>query len=148
MRKQELEHLIRLINDQVMAIRSLSIHKDTRWIQIEQRENRHYSPTEIKTMTTPELQVFRDELTNDIARIKIAVDSAKREAAADGVYADRDWFTRAEAALRFRGRDHQIVLQELGSRRRAANQLRANNLEARFLLITARTFDRQNTRSI
>lgn len=82
--------------------------------------------------TTEQLQQLRDELIESIATIKSQLNHAKAETAATGRYADRHWFQAASHALRMKGKDHQLVLAELGRRRREKNQKAQLDEAARF----------------
>jgi len=83
------------------------------------RSQRDWSKYNVESMGRDELLTLLQELAQEMDSIRAQIDDAKAEAAANGVYSDRDWFRRANVALRARGRFHQRIQMRLSSLRRA-----------------------------
>ena len=94
-----------------------------------------------ENMTTAELERLLGETTEKLASIKTQLDFAKSDAAAAGDFSDRDWFNRARHAVRMSGREHQLLMQELGKRRKAERRARNDALQHRFMEVARRRLD-------
>lgn len=90
------------------------------------------------TYDVAELERLRDTIELDLARIKTQLDTAKAGVMADGVYADAKWFAAAQGALRFKGREHQMILRELGGRRKSSNRAANASHERLFIQVAKR----------
>jgi hypothetical protein len=66
----------------------------------------------------------------------------------DGTYADPDWFSRATFALKAKGREHQALLLEFGSRRKEARRLYNGSVERAFIVAAARYVDQKTFQAI
>ena len=86
-----------------------------------------------KPKTSQELRDLIDELSASKIAIQQQVETAKREFAAGGRAADREWLRKAEYALRQTGRDIQHYMGELGRVRRAENEAAAQRFERLFI---------------
>jgi hypothetical protein len=78
---------------------------------------------DLESLDAEQLRRLKQQQTAESHRIRETVDRARREAAQSGQYSDRDWFHRAETALRIRGRQDQQIqsrLRELRVQRRVA----------------------------
>lgn len=80
-----------------------------------------------------ELREKAQRLLADIDSIKTQIDSARATAAATGEYADREWFIRANHALRVKQRQHQALLIEIGRAGKAERKARAVRFETVFI---------------
>jgi len=80
-----------------------------------------------------ELQNEREMLEEDIDRTKEQVERAKREFAATGEPASRDWFAKANRALRVKRRQSQTLLAMIGDARRKQKRAEAWALESIFM---------------
>lgn len=102
---------------------------------------RYLSKEAVEALPTPELERYRDYTERRLADIRTQLDTAKSRVHIDGVYADADWYRRAEAARRMAGVEHQTVLRLLGERKRAAKQQahqRSQELQGRRFIEVAR----------
>ena len=95
-----------------------------------------------ENMTTAELERLLRETTERLASIKTQLDFAKSDAAAAGDYSDRDWLNRARHAVRMSGLEHQLLMQELGKRRKAERRARNDALQNRFMEVARRRLDK------
>jgi len=88
-------------------------------------------------MTAEEIEAEISAVLRDIAQIRAQIDMAKAEQRQSGEYADAGWFARANTALHFRGREHQMLQLEFAKKRKAANELKAKlanqDFERRFM---------------
>ena len=87
-------------------------------------------------------------VASDIAVIKRQINEAKSKAASTGDYSDTDWFHRANAALRYKGVEHQSLLQEKGKRSRAKKEAHTNTFERAFLQAARQILDADTFRVI
>ena len=62
------------------------------------------------------------------AAIRSQIESAKGRAFTESVYADNDWWRRANNALRFKGRQRQQLQDKYGAVNRVVRQLRAGQV--------------------
>lgn len=74
-----------------------------------------------------------EALLDKIAHLKMQIDGAKAEAAATGNYSDRDWYNRANHALRMAQKEHQQVQLEIGEQNRAKKREGAAAWEKAFI---------------
>lgn len=95
----------------------------------------------IENMSDAEIENRLAEVTEEIAQIKTQIGAAKAEAAATGNYADRDWFLRANHALRMKGREHQLLQTEHGKRRKAVRRDFNARVERAFIDVARRRLD-------
>ena len=87
---------------------------------------RKLTPALIHSLTLAEREVESDRISRDILEIKSRIELAKAGQRQNGVYADPDWFARANTALRIRGREHQMILFVSGKKRKEENISRAS----------------------
>lgn len=76
--------------------------------------------SDLSGLSREELLSESERTLEDLANIRAQVDVAKRKHAAAGTWADPVWLTRAEAALRHKGRRHQAILLRLSQLRDAS----------------------------
>jgi hypothetical protein len=89
-------------------------------------------------MQTQELESLHFQLADDVANIKSQIDNAKMLAKTKRIFADDEWLTKAQIALRHKGRLHQAAQVELARRRRQEKQNRivqAPTVERNFMNI-------------
>jgi len=67
-------------------------------------------------MTSAEIRNELEALQRDRDNIKTQLDEAKRRAAAEQVYSDRGWLSRAESAYRTKGRQIGKLQAELSAK--------------------------------
>lgn len=82
-----------------------------------------------------------DLLMEKLARLKMQIEGAKAEAAATGIYEDRDWFNRANFAYRMLAKEHQACLREIGERNRATRKASGASVDRRFISICRHRLD-------
>ncbi len=66
-------------------------------------------------------------LLDDIMEIKMQLDEAKSDAAANGVFFDRKWFLSAKYTLRKKGMRHQRLLRIVADKKRSLREKKASN---------------------
>ena len=88
---------------------------------------------DMSKMTTDELQIKLDDVSKNLASVKTQLEFAKSEANETGNYSDSRWFNSARHAARMLGREHQMVMQELGRRRKAERRAFNASAERRFV---------------
>jgi len=91
---------------------------------------RKLPPALIRSMTLAELETEIDRVARDILEIKSQIDLAKVGQKQNGVFADADWFARANTALRIRGREHQSLMFIAGKKRKDENMAQATKIPA------------------
>lgn len=82
-----------------------------------------------------DLLALKDANDLEIARIKKQLEDARFSARTTGTYSDSDWYSRAQYALRMRGRDSQRFQQKIGDMNRALRQL--NNAQVELCFVEA-----------
>lgn len=87
----------------------------------------------VEDATLEDLERRSREVPEEMAKIRSSLLEAKGKAAATGDYADRNWFNRASYALRMKGHEHQLVLQELAKRKREERRTRNDVVERLFI---------------
>lgn len=98
---------------------------------------------DLALMSNAQLQDEADRISFELARVKEQIGRAKAEAASSGVYSDSDWFHRASTAMRMMGRDHQLLLSELGSRRKAGRVMHNAVIERQFVEAAREMIDKE-----
>ena len=91
---------------------------------------------EFSHMQTQELESLHFQLADDVANIKSQIDNAKMLAKTKRIFADDEWLTKAQIALRHKGRLHQAAQVELAFRRKQEKQKRiaqAPTIERNFI---------------
>lgn len=83
--------------------------------------------------TLAEAQERLAEVEEAIAAIRAKIDRAKADKITTGEYADPDWFARVNAALRFKGMEHQRLQRIAGRLAREERQARAQSFERAFV---------------
>lgn len=96
---------------------------------------------DVKTMTTDALDKRASDVLEEIANIKTQLRAAKSDAAATGEYSDRQWFISANHALQMKGREHQMVIQELGARRKEERRAHNTSKTEAFVRAARRRLD-------
>jgi hypothetical protein len=96
---------------------------------------------EMKIIPTQDLVRRADDLLENIAGIKAQLEAAKGKAVANGEYSDPDWFSRAQFALRMKGREHQMILTEIAARRKEEKRKANDTVERRFIDVARRRLD-------
>jgi hypothetical protein len=81
-----------------------------------------------------ELLERKQKLDSEIADIKQQLEQARLVKHLTGQYADRDWYIRANAALRHKGQESQAIQIAL-SRLKTQKKERPDTLEGRFVEI-------------
>ncbi len=94
------------------------------------------------------MQEERDLLETEIADIKNQLRVARSKAAATGEYADHDWFCRASAALRIKGRQFNYLNREIGQQEKKLRRERNDSWERRFITVAKRRLDPETYESI
>lgn len=93
---------------------------------------------DVEKMTIEALEKRLAEVTEELARVKTQLDFAKSKAAVTRDFSNKDWFNRARHAMRMKGREHQLILAELGKRRKAERSARNDSVERRFMQVAKR----------
>lgn len=88
-------------------------------------------------MTVEDLEAERNEIELAIAQIRTQIEYASTKAHETGEYAPADWYVRAKAALRFKGRRHQELLREIARLRREDRAKRNGGLAFEHAFIDA-----------
>lgn len=73
------------------------------------------------------------EVEEDIAAIRAKIDRAKADKIITGQYSDPDWFARVNAALRFKGMEHQRLQRIAGRLARQERAASARRFEQAFV---------------
>lgn len=94
-----------------------------------------FTDTELDAMSGDDLMALRTVAQEAIARIRDQLSSARVRVAETGLYADRDWYRRANSALRFKGSYIQRIQAAMGRKRRH----RGRNFERMFVEIAKET---------
>lgn len=91
-----------------------------------------YHLMQFDSMTMVELERRDCELLQEISHIKAQLEFASLRTAKFTKAEASDWRFRANLALRIKGREHQLLTQELSKRRKAAKQALALKNALRF----------------
>ena len=91
-----------------------------------------YHLMQFDNMTMVELERRDCELLQEITRIKAQLEFARLRTTKYTKAEAADWHFRANLALRIKGREHQLLTQELSIRRKAAKQALALKNALRF----------------
>jgi hypothetical protein len=91
-----------------------------------------YQLMQFNNMTMVELERRDCELLQEITHIKAQLEFASLRTTKYTKADASDWHFRANLALRIKGREHQLLTQELSIRRNAAKQALALNSALRF----------------
>lgn len=75
-------------------------------------------PKDLTGLSRERLMEWKLQVDDSISVIKNQIAEAKARAYDEGVYADRDWFSRATRALQHRKRDSQRIQFEFSRRKR------------------------------
>lgn len=75
----------------------------------------------VAAMSRDELLDLRHEVLETIASVKVQLEAARAEQKTTGKYADREWYQKATAALRYMGLD-ALLIQNALSKRNAADK--------------------------
>jgi hypothetical protein len=86
-------------------------------------------------MASQEIRAELDQLQRDKGIIQAQIDNAKRTAAAEKIYADRDWLQRKENAVRTIGRKIAKLQVELGSAVKAERRQEGESFERTFMAV-------------
>lgn len=78
----------------------------------------------------------------EIARIKKQLEDARFAARTTGEYSNSDWYSRAQYALRMRGRDSQRFQHKIGDMNRALRKLNNAQVELCFVEAARRRLER------
>ena len=73
------------------------------------------------------------EVEEDIAAIRAKIDRAKADKIITGQYSDPDWYARVNAALRFKGMEHQRLQRIAGRLAREERVAGARRFEQAFI---------------
>lgn len=65
-------------------------------------------------LSRDELVDLKNDLESDMDGIRMQLEDAKTDLITEGKYADRDWYVRANRALKIKGRHCQRIQQRLG----------------------------------
>lgn len=98
---------------------------------------------DVEQSTDEELQARLDEVSEELASIRLQVDTAKSRARAQGEYSDPDWFHRAQFALRMKGQEHQRIQRELSRRKKRAREHADNSIGECFIRAAKRRLDEE-----
>lgn len=86
-----------------------------------------------KLSTLAEYTAEIEAVETELADIRGQLEKASAHQKATGQYADPEWYRKAKAALRYRGIEHQKLLQGRAALRREVNAGNVLNLERRFV---------------
>lgn len=103
------------------------------------------TPSELAEYSTDDLMEMREALTWDMTCIRDQLAQAAQQKEETGEYADRDWYRRAQFALRAKGKDCMGIQTEFSKRNRAAkvaNTEVRTTFERAFMVIARRELDR------
>lgn len=81
------------------------------------------------------------EVEEDIAAIRAKIDRARADKITSGQYSDPDWYARVNAALRFKGMEHQRLLRIAGRMARAERSAASHRFEQAFIDQARRVLD-------
>lgn len=76
----------------------------------------------VRELDDDTLDLLQAEAEQKLDAIKLKLAEARANRAELGIYADRDWYHRAQLAERITKRQHQHLLRERGRRRRERSQ--------------------------
>lgn len=91
-------------------------------------------------MTVDEIEDRIIEVAECIASIKSQLENAKSRAARDKEYSNSDWFNRARYSLRKYGIEHQILMRELGKRKKQSTE--GNDFYRMFFEVVKSEFEK------
>lgn len=80
-----------------------------------------------------ELLDLKSDIDLDITTIRIQLSDAKAKVVTDGSYSDPEWWRKANAALKIKGRQSQQIQNELSLMRRKKQEIKAQQFERRFI---------------
>ena len=72
--------------------------------------------------TLPACEVLRVELDSKVIELSNKIDMVRRRSAAEGVFADPEWYSRATAKLRYLRRDQQRLIRHVAELQKAERQ--------------------------
>lgn len=84
-------------------------------------------------MSDQQLKETYFKIQEDMAEIKGQIANAKATAVSSGVYADANWFAKANTALKHKQVTHQIIQREMSDRRKAKQKDNNRDLAVCFM---------------
>ncbi len=74
-----------------------------------------------------DLYTMAEDTVRAMAQIRLQIDTAK-SGSVTGIYADPDWFRRANYALKMKGIEHQRLMREMGKKKRKREKLELSHM--------------------
>ena len=90
---------------------------------------------DLSKLSRTELLARKQKLDSEMADIKLQLEQARLIKHQTGQYAEREWYLRANNALRGKGLESQAIQLELSRRKEKQRNKRPDTLEGRFVEI-------------
>ena len=87
----------------------------------------------IVAMSDEELVKALPVVEQSLADIRAQLDNARTRKVTTGEYADAQWYSRARAALRYKGIEHQAIVREKALRAKQLRVARAEDVNQKFV---------------